>query len=84
MMQVPRFLKFDSTRRVRPFYTEFSVYQSTDAPSTGVDDSSDDTTPLLEVICSKIARVYNYDGKLKQGVTSFFTLQRFGSEGESV
>lgn len=83
-IQVPRFLKFDSTRRVRPFYTEFSVFQSADGeprPAVG-NDISDVERQLPEVICSKISRVYNYEGKLKQGVTSFFSLQRFGGEDE--
>jgi hypothetical protein len=73
-IQVPRYLKFDSTRRVRPLYTEFTVYQSSAA------SSSDEADLLPELICSKISRLYNYEGKLKQGVSSFFTLQRFGSE----
>jgi hypothetical protein len=35
---------------------------------------------LPKLVCSKIARVYNYEGRLKQGITSFFTLKRFGDE----
>jgi hypothetical protein len=75
-IQVPRYLKFDATRRVRPLYTEFAVYQSSAVSSS----NSDEADVLPELICSKISRLYNYEGKLKQGVSSFFTLQRFGSE----
>ena len=78
-IQVPRFLKFDWTRRVRPFYTEFAVYESAMGKlSDTADDSSEGAAQLPTVICSKIARVYNYEGKLKQGVTSFFIYKRFG------
>lgn len=84
-IHVPRFLRFDRSRRVRPFYTEFAVYQRSNDPvltNPSIGDPIENSEALPEVICSKIARIYNYEGKLKQGVTSFFTLQRFGDEGE--
>jgi hypothetical protein len=70
---------------VRPFYTEFCVYQAADGiPKEGTDDAldSDEQVALPDVVCSKIARVYNYEGRLKQGCTSFFTFKRFGMEEE--
>jgi hypothetical protein len=85
-VQVPRFLRFDdgtgndATRRIRPFYTEFAVFQSA-APRTETTDNIQENLP--EVVCSKISRVYNYEGKLKQGITSFFNLQRFLNEEDS-
>ena len=36
----------------------------------------DDDVKLPELICSKIARVYNFEGNLKQGCSSFYTLRR--------
>jgi hypothetical protein len=84
VIQVPRYLRFDegtgndATRRIRPFYTEFSVFQSA---ATRIDTTDSENLP--EVVCSKISRVYNYEGKLKQGITSFFNLQRFVNEEEN-
>jgi hypothetical protein len=39
-------------------------------------ETNEETIRLPELCCSKIARVYNFEGKLKQGCTSFFTLRR--------
>ena len=69
---------------MKPFYTEFCVYQSTDKEESGnngddtKDSNGDDEADveLPELCCSKIARVYNFEGKLKQGCTSFYTLRR--------
>ena len=33
---------------------------------------------LPELVCSKIGRLYNFEGRLKQGISSFYTFQRFG------
>ena len=73
-IQLPRYLNFDRTRQLRPFSTEFCVYQKADRP--------EEADALPEVVCSKIERVYNYEGSLKQGCTSFFTFQRFGEGDE--
>jgi hypothetical protein len=71
-------LKFDK-RQVRPFTTEFTVFQS--APKrSNAEDVSNDEPDLKDIICSKVSRVYNYEGRLKQGCTSFFTFKRFGTE----
>lgn len=74
-IHVPRYLHFDkdaSNKSAKPFFTEFCLYQST------ADDADEDSLP--ELCCSKISRVYNYAGQLKQGVSSFYALQRFGVE----
>jgi len=63
---------------VRPFYTEFSVFQSA-GPPVKKSNGEEDEAQHPEIICSKMSRLYNFDGRLKQGVTSFFTLKRFGS-----
>lgn len=90
-VQVPRYITFDpsstrSTTRSKPFYTEFCIFQSvTNEDSTvggipsplGISRSEGDMN-LPEVVCSKICRLYSFDGKMKQGSTSFYTLQRFG------
>jgi hypothetical protein len=62
------------------------VYQSTkteenDLASTGGGFNNDESMPALpELLCSKSSRLYSADGGLKQGCTSFFTLQRFGTD----
>lgn len=78
-IQVPRFLHFDRSRQLRPFYTEFCCYQKA-APLER--DESNEETSLPDVVCSKISRVYNYEGRLKQGCTSFYSLKRFGIDDE--
>ena len=81
-IQVPRYLNFDrSGRQVKPFVTEFGVYQST-VLEEGVTEENVDKITLPEIICSKISRIYNFEGQLKQGCTSFCTLKRFGEEAE--
>ncbi|CAB9509019.1 expressed unknown protein [Seminavis robusta] len=84
-IQVPRYLTFGENRKA--FYTELCVYQST---TTSAEDGSsmnamslddDSLGELPEVICSRICRLYNTEGLLKQGCTSFYTLKRFGPEG---
>jgi hypothetical protein len=89
-VQVPRYITFhpSSSRAVKPFYTEFSLYQSARnndltverGASKSVMDPSGNVQNLPEVVCSTICRLYDFDGKLKQGSTSFYTLQRFGLE----
>lgn len=83
-IQVPRYLNFDKEAikdSPKPFYTEFCLYQSSDEGPTEV--SQVEEAKLPEVICSKLSRVYNYAGQLKQGVSSFYTFKRFGMEEES-
>jgi hypothetical protein len=74
----PQYRKFDFTRRIRPFYTQFAVFQS-NTTSTATNDAFS-TQIFQELVCSKISRLYNYEGTLKQGVTSYSTLQRFDIE----
>ncbi|KAG7346795.1 hypothetical protein IV203_005864 [Nitzschia inconspicua] len=75
----------------RPFFTEFSVFQRSEGIISGAKENNatslaenksddDDAMALPELICSKISRLYNYEGKLKQGCSSFYTFQRFGLE----
>ena len=78
-IQVPRFLNFDRTRQLRPFYTEFCCYQKSTLPEQ---ENSQEEIALPDVVCSKISRVYNYEGRLKQGCTSFLSLKRFGMDDE--
>jgi len=82
-VQVPRYANFcptATTSRVaavtKRFYTEFCVFQS--APST-TNKNGDGLINLIEeeLCCSKISRLYNFEGKLKQGCTSFYTFKRF-------
>lgn len=69
---------------MKPFFTEFCVYQSADVQdddeaetnSSGDGEEEDAEIKLPELCCSKNARVYNYQGNLKQGCSSFFTLRR--------
>ena len=81
-VQVPRYLNFNPSarRQTKPFFTEFSVYQSpkSDDGTKSIDDV--ENVALPEVYCSKISRVYNFEGRLRQGCTSFYSLKRFGEE----
>lgn len=86
-IQLPRYLTFDRTSNPRgngrPFCTEFAVYQSA-PPDTEIPDNEGDVSALPKLVCSKATRVYNYEGLLKQGCTSFFNFKRFGSEKDDV
>lgn len=82
-MQFPRYLAFDRTQNNsrRPLATEFAVYQS--APSDTPDDENE-AAAMPKLVCSKVSRVYNFEGLLKQGCTSFFTFKRFGTEKDEL
>lgn len=58
------------------------MYQQAPAPPVGEgDDTAEkkgDGERLPDVYCSKIARVYDPTGELKQGYTAFFSLKRYG------
>ena len=85
---VPRYLNFEQKgSNPKPFYTEFALCQSTPAASSTVDTAPppsrgaevDDENLQFPVLClSRSSRVYNHEGGLKQGCTSFFTFKRFG------
>ena len=80
-IQVPRYLTFD--RRGRPFGTEFAVFQSAPADEEeGQPDDDESVAGLPKLVCSKSTRVYNFEGLLKQGCTSFFSFKRFGEAKE--
>jgi hypothetical protein len=77
----------------KPFLTEFSVYQRAPSTNEGTKINSEIISPsvesagtsvdeenLPELVCSKIGRLYNFEGRLKQGVTSFYTFKRFGAD----
>ncbi|VEU39961.1 unnamed protein product [Pseudo-nitzschia multistriata] len=93
-VQVPRYVNFDPsapTARApavtKPFYTEFGVFQSAPpALARGSDGVIDVTeTPGPDELCwSKIGRLYNFEGRLKQGCTSFSTFKRFELEDDSI
>lgn len=79
VQKAPRYLNFDRTRERRPFFTELGIFQKEQLSDAG---SGELEFPSL--VCSKISRVYSVDGKFKQGCTSFFSLKRFGVNGEGV
>ncbi|KAL3940382.1 MAG: hypothetical protein SGBAC_005085 [Bacillariaceae sp.] len=82
-IQVPRYLNFDKDATKdpnKPFFTEFCLYQSTDDGPIEIAEA--ENAKLPEICCSKLSRVYNYAGQLKQGVSSFYTFKRFGMEEE--
>eukprot|EP00536_Pseudo-nitzschia_multiseries_P013907 jgi/Psemu1/261818/estExt_Genewise1Plus.C_6290047 len=89
-VQVPRYVNFDPSATMsrvpavtKPFYTEFGVFQSAPPVVTASSDGVIDVTenPGLEELCwSKIGRLYNYEGRLRQGCTSFSTFKRFELE----
>ncbi len=84
-IQVPRYLSFGQKGSTnKPFYTEFAVFQSTESQdgiirsATRSMDEDGGNMNLSQLCLSKISRVYNQEGRLKQGCTSFFTFKRFG------
>eukprot|EP00980_Cylindrotheca_fusiformis_P002808 scaffold672_cov126-Cylindrotheca_fusiformis.AAC.9 len=80
-IHAPRYLNFDkdaTKKSTKPFFTEFCQYHSAEDPALVSSDNDEGSLPQL--CCSKIARVYNYGGQLKQGVSSFYSFKRFGVE----
>lgn len=88
-LYVPRYLNFEQKgSNPKPFFTEFALCQSTkddndkspSPPSLGAEMDDDDANlPKFPALClSKTSRVYNHEGRLKQGCTSFYTFKRFG------
>ena len=91
---VPRYLNFEQKgSNPKPFYTEFALCQST--PAGNGNDGKQESLPRLgaevdeeeslqfPVLClSRSSRVYNHEGRLKQGCTSFFTFKRFGVDDD--
>jgi hypothetical protein len=63
------------------------VYQSTktaeESDASGGFNNDESMPALPELLCSKSSRLYSADGGLKQGCTSFFTLQRFGTDEDA-
>jgi hypothetical protein len=80
-IQVPRYLNFDAgaAKTSKPFFSEFCVYQSAEVTE---DKIAGEAEVLPALCCSRQSRIYNFEGKLKQGCTSFYTFKRFGSDGE--
>mmetsp|Transcript_29558 Transcript_29558/g.63363 ORF Transcript_29558/g.63363 Transcript_29558/m.63363 type:complete len:308 (+) Transcript_29558:1-924(+) len=87
-VQVPRYVNFDPTAATsraaavtKPFYTEFGMFQNAGRNTDGVVDVGEKPKDD-EICCSKIGRLYNYEGRLKQGCTSFYTFKPFDVDGE--
>mmetsp|Transcript_29686 Transcript_29686/g.45409 ORF Transcript_29686/g.45409 Transcript_29686/m.45409 type:complete len:564 (+) Transcript_29686:170-1861(+) len=75
-MKASRFLTSQRQGRTLPMLTECAVFQK--AESDIIDVNVDNNLGLGEdddVCCSRITRLYNDDGTLKAGCTSFFTLK---------
>ena len=86
-VRLPRYVNFDpsaTTSRavavLKPFYTEFGIFQN-GSPQNGVNSDGvvdvGEKSNAGEIFCSKIGRLYNFEGRLKQGCTSFYTFNRF-------
>jgi len=67
--QAPRFLTSQRQGSALPMHTEFALFQKPDESST------DDDIDGKDVCCSRVTRLYNDDGTLQQGCTSFFVLK---------
>ena len=79
-IRIPRFLPNFSAdasgnNNNQAFYTEFGVFQSRRTIPEGA-TMFDDDAELPEVFYSKLSRLYNGDGSLKQGVSTFYSLKR--------
>lgn len=70
----------DDDRMTRPFRTELSVFQKRVVREDGGGAASfvatDDETAAPEIFCTRSTRMYGTDGRLRQGVSLFFTLDR--------
>lgn len=64
-----RFLTTQRQGSSLPMLTEFALFQK--SKETSIEDSENGK----DLYCSRITRLYNDDGTLAQGATSFFTLQ---------
>jgi hypothetical protein len=74
--QAPRFLTRQRQGSALPMLTEFALFQQ---PEDESDADSAAGTPN-DVCCSRITRLYNDNGTLKQGSTSFFVLKPMADE----
>ena len=94
-LKVPTFLFFsqmDANKLVLPFVTEFAVFQKDTTDATKEEDNNNESSPFDtedddmngEIICSKMMRVYNNNGQLKQGITSFYTLKPMATEADKM
>ena len=91
-VQFPRYVNFDpsaTTPRAaavtKPFFTEFGIFQSALLPDGPDEDGVIDVnvkSAKEEICCSKIGRLYNFEGRLRQGSTSFYTFKRFDNDEE--
>lgn len=80
-LQAPRYLNFDqegNKMSEKPFVTELTLYQSATTQQDASGDDLESLPSLPDLYCSKISRVYNFEGKLKQGISSFYKFERFG------
>mmetsp|Transcript_727 Transcript_727/g.1334 ORF Transcript_727/g.1334 Transcript_727/m.1334 type:complete len:671 (-) Transcript_727:95-2107(-) len=69
-IRAPKNLVFNpQSNRSLPFVTEVCIFQQSD-----VEDENDETQKR-ETSCHKLTRIYNHEGRLKQGISSFFSLQ---------
>jgi len=93
-VRLPRYVNFDpsaTTSRavavLKPFYTEFGIFQN-GSPQNGVNSDGvvdvGEKSNAGEIFCSKIGRLYNFEGRLKQGCTSFYTFNRFDVDDDDV
>eukprot|EP00591_Stephanopyxis_turris_P000417 CAMPEP_0195525198 /NCGR_PEP_ID=MMETSP0794_2-20130614/25503_1 /TAXON_ID=515487 /ORGANISM="Stephanopyxis turris, Strain CCMP 815" /LENGTH=496 /DNA_ID=CAMNT_0040655597 /DNA_START=376 /DNA_END=1866 /DNA_ORIENTATION=+ len=78
-IKAPRSLSFSySSGKVQPFFTEFGVFQNRIIEEEKEDskDDNDEMPPqnMPELFYSRLTRLYDSDGRLSQGTTSFFNL----------
>jgi len=93
-VQVPRYVNFDpsattsrATAVTKPFFTEFGVFLNDGPPSNNSNTAGvldlQENSKIEQICCSKISRLYNYEGRLKQGCTSFYTFKRFDDDDDN-
>jgi hypothetical protein len=76
-VKAPRFLTSQRQGSALPMLTEFALFQKPEA-----DDDEKDSDGHDGICCSRISRLYNDDGSLKQGCTSFFVLKPIVDESD--
>jgi len=69
-VKAPRFLTSQRQGSALPMLTEFALFQKPEADGDEFESDGQNS-----ICCSRITRLYNDDGSLKQGCTSFFVLK---------
>uniref|UniRef100_A0A7R9WEG5 Uncharacterized protein n=1 Tax=Pseudictyota dubia TaxID=2749911 RepID=A0A7R9WEG5_9STRA len=81
-IKAPRYLNFaPQSNSASPLLTEFAVFQKRNEGGASTTEAGSNLdfdeggSKLPDAFCSRMTRLYDRDGTLTQGSTSFFTVQ---------